>query len=95
MRKHPDLQPLLSTLALIFALTLAPPTAAELRRPAVFGDHMVLQRDQPLPVWGWADPGAEVTVEFLGQTAHTSADADGKWQVAAKRLRVLVHPRQD
>ena len=68
---------------------------AEVKLPSVFGDHMVLQQGQRLPVWGWADPGAEVIVEFLGQTAHTSADADGKWQVAAKRLRVLVHPRQD
>ena len=41
--------------------------AAELKLAGVFGDHMVLQRDKPVPVWGWAEPGEQVTVEFAGQ----------------------------
>jgi len=49
--------------------------------PAVVGSHMVLQRDLPLPIWGWADPGEEVTVVFGKQKATAKADVSGKWQV--------------
>ena len=57
-------------------------TLADVRLPHVFGDHMVLQREMPIPVWGWADPGEEVTVS-LGDdnTATTKACADGAWRV--------------
>ncbi|SVD19362.1 uncharacterized protein METZ01_LOCUS372216, partial [marine metagenome] len=40
---------------------------AEIGLSAVFGDHMVLQRDLSLPVWGWADPGEEITITFADQ----------------------------
>lgn len=49
--------------------------------PGVFGDNMVLQRRMPIPVWGQAVPGEEITVSFLGQTAKARAGEDGKWQV--------------
>lgn len=55
--------------------------AAELSLPAVFSDHMVLQRERPVPVWGKADPGSAVTVEFAGQKKTTTAAADRKWRV--------------
>ena len=51
----------------------------QLRLASVFGNHMVLQRDQPIPVWGWAAPGEEVTVSIADRTASTNADDDGKW----------------
>ncbi len=41
--------------------------ALELEMPSVFADHMVLQCDQRVPVWGVADAGATVAVEFAGQ----------------------------
>ncbi len=47
----------------------------------VFGDHMVLQRGKPNPVWGWTVPGAEVRVRFAGQEARTEAAADGRWSL--------------
>ena len=56
------------------------PGAADVRLPAVFGDHMVMQRQMPLPVWGWADPGEEVRVEFAGQTAEATANDAGEWK---------------
>lgn len=68
---------------LVFA-TLANLLAAELRLPKVFSDHMVLQRDQSLPVWGWADPGTEVAVHFKSQRAKTTAGEDGKWMLELK-----------
>ena len=56
-------------------------TEARVRLPAIFGDHMVLQQDQKLPVWGWADPGEKVSVRFGESQAETSAAPDGKWRV--------------
>ena len=56
--------------------------AAELRVAAVFGEHMVVQRDRALPVWGWAKPGESVRVSFRGRTAAAMAAADGRWQVS-------------
>lgn len=47
----------------------------------VFGDHMVLQRDRPVPVWGTAKPGAKVTVLWQGEKIGTKAGKDGAWRV--------------
>jgi len=53
----------------------------------VFADHIVLQRDMPVPVWGTADPGAEVSVKFRDQTQSTKADAHGKWMLKLDALQ--------
>ena len=71
----------LCSIVLILASALAPPAFADVRLPKIFGDHMVLQRDSPLPIWGWAEPGERVIVEFLGQIDSTSANAQGEWKV--------------
>ncbi len=60
---------------------LALPVCAELRLPSVISDHMVLQREKSVPIWGWADAGQTVTVRFNDQTTHTTANADGRWIV--------------
>ena len=56
---------------------------ADLRLPSFFGDHMVFQRDAPIPVWGWADPGSEVTLQ-LGADAAKAVKAktgdNGRWE---------------
>ena len=67
-------------LALVIALAV-PDAAAQLRLPLVLSDGAVLQRDRPVPVWGWAAPGAEVAVTLGGAEARTTADADGRWRV--------------
>jgi len=54
---------------------------AEVKMPAIFGDHMVLQQGTSAPVWGWAAPGEKVTVTLAGQTQSATADAGGKWRV--------------
>ncbi len=56
-------------------------TRADVKVPAIFGSHMVLQRDQKNRVWGWAEPGEEITVKIAGQTHATKAGGDGSWQV--------------
>jgi sialate O-acetylesterase len=55
--------------------------AAELSVASPFTDNAVLQRDMPVPVWGSAEPGQTILVEFAGQTLDTVADADGEWRV--------------
>ncbi len=54
---------------------------ADVKLPAVIDSHMVLQRDMPLPIWGWADAGEEVTVTLGAQSLTTNADDQGKWRV--------------
>ncbi|HEX2999364.1 MAG TPA: sialate O-acetylesterase, partial [Armatimonadota bacterium] len=63
---------------LVFAALSA---GADIRLPAVIGSNMVLQRDMPAPVWGWASPGERVTVSMGTQTRETKADAKGAWMV--------------
>lgn len=55
---------------------------------AMFGDSMVLQRDQRLPFWGWTTPGQTVTVKAQGRTAQAKADANGYWKAILPALAV-------
>jgi len=66
---------------LLFAVCAASAVRADVKLPGVFADHMVLQRDMALPVWGWAEPGEKVTVTLGEQTKTATADGCGKWQV--------------
>ena len=73
---------LLSPLAL---LLLTPAAAAQLRLPTVFSDGMVLQREATAPVWGWAEPGQEVSVRGSWDgavAALATADAEGRWRAS-------------
>ena len=63
---------------------------AAVSMPRVFGDNMVLQQGQPVPVWGKAAPGEKVSVSFAGQTATTTADAQGKWRLKLVPLRACA-----
>ncbi|MDR6562952.1 MULTISPECIES: sialate O-acetylesterase [unclassified Arcicella] len=47
----------------------------------LFSDHVVLQRQKPIPVWGWANANEKVNVTLAGQSQNTKADATGKWMV--------------
>jgi sialate O-acetylesterase len=67
-------------------------SAEEVRLASVFTDHMVLQRGMPVPVWGWSDPGQEITVEFAGQKKTTRADASGKWRAKLDPLQANTQP---
>jgi sialate O-acetylesterase len=52
----------------------------------IFANHVVLQRDRPIDVWGQAKPAEEVTVTLSGATRSTRADANGRWQLAMPEL---------
>ncbi len=74
-------------LIILSILTLIASAAhADVRLPAVLSSKMVLQRDTPLPFWGWADPGEEVTVRINQQAVKTKAGDDGTWKLTAKPL---------
>jgi len=64
------------------------PVQAEIKLPAIIGDHMVLQQGQKNPLWGWADPGEKLTVSVDGQSHSTTADDKGKWKVTLDPLKV-------
>lgn len=72
-------------LALVTAACV-PLARADVKLPAIFSDHLVLQRDMPVPVWGWADAGETVTVSVAGQSQTATAGADGKWRVTLTKL---------
>jgi len=76
---------------LVFASTLA--ARADVKLPVVIGSHMVLQREQSCPIWGWADPGEAVTVEFAGQKLATKAAADGTWSVKLRPMKANAKPQ--
>ena len=65
----------------LFFCLLPGSVAAAVRLPALVGDGMVLQRDMAVPVWGWASPGAAITVDFNGKTYHAVTGNDGKWML--------------
>lgn len=54
----------------------------------MFSSHMVLQRGVRVPVWGWTDPGARVSVTINGEVAHAEAGADGRWETRIGPLSV-------
>ncbi len=70
-------------IAALAAIIACNPSAAlaDVKLPHIFGTHMVLQRDQKDRVWGWAEPGEEVTVTIAGQSKTAKAGTDGAWQV--------------
>lgn len=55
--------------------------SAQIKLPHIFGDNMVLQREKPIAVWGWAKAKEKVTIKFHDQTKTTVADKAGKWSV--------------
>lgn len=61
--------------------------SAELRRAGIFSDHMVLRRDQPIQVRGWANAGDKVIVVFADQTEMTDANENGDWSTTFKPLK--------
>ena len=74
-----SIRPALPAFAALIALGLS--ASADVKLPACFSDHLVLQREAKVPVWGTADAGESVTVEFAGQKETATAGADGKWLV--------------
>ncbi len=60
----------------------------------LFQTNMVLQRNKPIVIWGWASPGKAVNVSFAGQEATTTAGADRFWSVTLKAMPASGEPRE-
>jgi len=60
----------------------------------VFQSNMVLQRNKPIRVWGWAAPGEQVTVRFVGEQAQTQAGQDRVWEVTLPEVPAHNSPQQ-
>ncbi|WP_288244161.1 sialate O-acetylesterase [uncultured Chryseobacterium sp.] len=60
---------------------------AKVKLPALVSDGMVLQRNQKLKIWGYADAGEKVTVKFLNKTYSTTADNSGNWNIMLPELK--------
>ncbi len=63
------------------------PAHAKIKFPVLIADGMVLQQQQPISLWGWADPGETVTISFLKKSYHTTADVNGKWKITLPALK--------
>ena len=81
-------KPFLAQLPLLASLILCSEyVRAETKLPSILGENMVLQRDQPLPIWGWENPGEKVTVSLDGHKLTTRADDQGQWMVALPAMK--------
>ena len=60
----------------------------------LFQSRMVLQRDKPLAIWGWAAPGEKVTVSFGGQTRDATADANREWNMVFDAMPANSEPQR-
>ena len=79
------ISPVVLTLSL-----LAPLAQADVSLSPIIGSHMVLQRDMACPIWGWAEAGEEVSVEFAGQKVKGKTGADGKWMVKLAPMKATT-----
>ncbi|MFN3167963.1 MAG: sialate O-acetylesterase [Phycisphaeraceae bacterium] len=85
---------------LLALLLLSPAAHAELRVSNAFGDHMVLQQEMPIRVWGWATPGQKIVVKLssdadgaAGVVGDAVAGKDGKWLATLAPLKADGHAR--
>jgi len=78
-----------------FCLTMFPSSswAIDLDLPAVFSDHMVLQREIDVPIWGKAAADALIKVSFAGQSVETQTDKEGNWRLKLKPMFASAESR--
>lgn len=72
---------LITTVITAIIVSFSPVLFGQVKLPAIFNDHMILQREAKVPVWGTAQPGELIRVELAGKNAKTVVAADGKWKV--------------
>jgi len=81
-----------ATLAALFFAAIS--ARANVTLPKILGDNMVLQRDKPVAIWGTAEAGDKVTVQFAGQEKHAQPDGAGRWQVLLDPLKASATPQE-
>ncbi len=78
----------LAVVNLVLLVSFTGDLRSEITLNPYFGDNAVLQRDKPVPIWGWGKPGETVTVEFRDQIVSTTASSDGRWVVVLEAMPV-------
>ncbi|MFH0757211.1 MAG: sialate O-acetylesterase [Bacteroidota bacterium] len=74
--------PIIKTIILVIGLLVTTnKLTAEVKLPKILGSNMVLQRNQPVQIWGWADKGEKVSVSFQDQEAAVKTGKEGRWMV--------------
>ena len=68
------------TLGLLAFVQFTTPAAADVRLPGIISDHMLLQRDAPVRIFGQATPGEAVSVTFRGESSRATTDPLGRWE---------------
>ena len=69
-------------------------SAGALELPNIFSDHMVLQREAPVRIWGKAEPGALVQVNFSGESVSSKVADDGRWELYLPALEASFESRE-
>src|SRR5271155_1213573 len=67
---------------LTVSATAAPSLLADPVVPHLFSDHMVLQRDTAISIWGWAEPGESVVVSLNSNAREAVANSKGEWSAS-------------
>jgi sialate O-acetylesterase len=80
--------------SLCVSMLFAVAARANVKLASPFTSHMVLQCDMKVPVWGTAESGEQVTVEFAGQKVSTTADANGHWRVDLEPMKASADSRE-
>ncbi|MGB1926157.1 MAG: sialate O-acetylesterase, partial [Rubripirellula sp.] len=70
-----------SILLLFLTAVVSQQCRAELKFSPIFGDSMVLQREQPIHIWGWTTPNTEVTAKIAGKAGATTSDESGRFDL--------------
>ncbi|ROH99504.1 sialate O-acetylesterase [Chryseobacterium daecheongense] len=73
-------------LYLLFFLATIYGFDAKVRLPALVSDGMILQRNQDLKIWGYADAGEKITIKFINKTYSATADQNGNWSLMLPKL---------
>lgn len=73
-------------IAIVF-LTVVPTLSAQIKLPQIIRDSMVIQRNAPIKIWGWASKNEKVSVSFNGKQLHTIASSEGNWSVELPRMQ--------
>lgn len=73
-------------IGILFILAAYIPAFAQITMPKIFNDHMVLQRQTDIPIWGKADPGTKIQVELADYLMTTTTNTDGNWKVYIPEL---------
>lgn len=86
IRTHPTQA--VTGILLLLSVASGTVQAEEVRLPGLFSDHMIMQRDRPVPVWGTAKPGEMVTVTIANQRKSAQADKAGAWRLTLDPMPV-------